>query len=214
MFSFPSLALQPHWQVRRGDSDTDSGAKEEEEEHLDKDFTVQCPLSGIPEKKCMWGGDLVGLQDHVEEVHTDVQMPGPWFHCVSVTNTVLLVRCFEELFLYYKYFSRSGLMYTFVQQIGLTSKDYRYAIYLFSHNELVDSINYSFRMTKFSVPIKAILLEKRCMVIDISFLEYFRLNGGIEMLIRIEESDDQIGESDVTVSKGGKRKIPRTPPQK
>jgi hypothetical protein len=204
MFSFPSLALQPHWQVRRGDSDsdTDSGEEEEEEkekekeaeqaEHVGTEVTIDCPLSRIPEKNCMWRGDLVRIQDHVEESHTDVQKPGPTFRCVSVKNTVLLVRCYNELFLYYKHFSKSGLMYAFVQQIGVTSKNFRYTIALISHNELMDNINYIFRMTKISEPFESIMNEEKCMVIDISFLEYYRLDGGIEMVIRIEESDDPL----------------------
>jgi hypothetical protein len=187
------------------------GREEEEEEeevkNVDTEFTVVCPCRKFPEINCMWnGGDLVDLQDHVEAVHTDVLMPGPWFRCESLTNTVLLVRCFDELFLYYKYFSESGLMYTFVQQIGVTSKNFRYAVTLFSHNELMGDIKYSFGMTKISESFETIINEDRCMAIDIRSLEYFRFDNRIQMCIRIEKSD-------VTERKDEERRIPRTKPQ-
>ncbi|XP_023722501.1 uncharacterized protein LOC111872641 [Cryptotermes secundus] len=188
-------------------------SEEGEEEEVDMDYTIECPLFRIPEIKCFWLGSLRHLKEHVTGIHADIQKTSPWICCTSLTNSVLIICCYDDIFLYYKQFTDTGTMYAVVQQVGITNWNYTYTIQLFSHERESDNITFSFRMTKMREHLEDVLGDYECTVIDKHHLKPFIENGELAMSVNIRPVHKH-KRTDVTETHDKKRYTSRTTPQR
>ena len=147
---------------------------------------ILCPTHKLSDAPCVWYGALRNLKNHVTNNHTNVLRRGNVFDCNSLDNTVRLILYRREIFLYYKYVSRTGIVYAVVQQVGLTNKKFKYSISL-SADDSVDTISFSFAVTDVSVPYEIIFDAGRCMAMTEDRLEPFVRNRQLEMVVRLKE---------------------------
>ncbi|XP_023709600.1 uncharacterized protein LOC111865645 [Cryptotermes secundus] len=168
--------------------------------HVQMDGTVTCPLLKISDHFCSSVARIGNLEKHVEEEHGDLLRRSCDFECASLTNKALLVLDYNEMFLYYKHISQSGVMFIIVQQVGLTNGKYGYTVKLNARNE-EDDIRRQFNAYKITEPFGPIFDNRRCMVIPIDnlgpYIEsgYLALSVVIYQLSSCEQDTDE-SESD------------------
>jgi hypothetical protein len=164
-------------------------------EDIDMNSTVTCPLAKVSDDICAWVGTLGTLEEHVEEEHADVLSRGCVFGCDSLTNNVLLLLDNNEIFLYYKYISQSGVMFVIVQQVGVTNRKYGYIVELVAIND-EDDILETFTAYKITEPFEPIFDNRRCMVIRIDSLGPYIEDGDLAMSVGIHELNPSVKETD------------------
>jgi hypothetical protein len=164
---------------------TGESKEDQKNENMDTDSVVRCPLFRIPEIKCIWRGNFGHLKRHFKAIHDDIQKKCCWVICKSLTNNVLILSCYEDIFIYYKHVTVTGVMYVAVQQVGITNRNFIYTIQLFSQERIKDNINFSFRVTKVLEPLEDILSHYKCMAIDNHRLKPFIDNGLLAMSLKI-----------------------------
>jgi len=147
---------------------------------------ILCPTHKLSDAPCVWYGALRNLKNHVTSNHANILRRSNVFNCNTLDNTVRLILYRKEIFLYYKYVSRTGIVYAVVQQVGVTNKKFKYTISL-SADDSVDTIRFSFAVTDVSVPYEIIFDAGRCMAMTEDLLEPFIRNRQIEMLVRLRE---------------------------
>jgi hypothetical protein len=147
---------------------------------------ILCPTHKLSDAPCVWYGALRNLKNHVISNHANILRKGNGFNCNALENTVRLIFFRKEIFLYYKYVSRTGIVYAVVQQVGVTNKKFKYTITL-SADDSVDTIRFSFAVTDVSVPYEIIFDAGRCMAMTEDLLEPFVINRQLEMVVRLKE---------------------------
>jgi hypothetical protein len=155
----------------------------EEDEHVN----TMCPLKKIPEKSCPWVGPFRCLHKHVDNSHEDVLMKCFSFNCQSLQDKAFLILLKGEIFLYYKYFSQTDIMYAVVQQVGLTKKKYKYSIEISSLDRTVGSITFTSVIDTISVPFGDVFNAQGCLVVSSESLVPYILYDEISMFVAISE---------------------------
>ncbi|PNF18194.1 hypothetical protein B7P43_G18103 [Cryptotermes secundus] len=174
----------------------------------DSDSTIICPVSKIPERRCNWVGTLDSLRLHFTCEHWGIYRSGPIFRCGSFQNKVLLILFNQEVFLYYKHVTHTGIVYAVVQQVGVTNKEFKYTIKLRAEDETVENITFSFKTEKTSEPLEIIFDARRCMAMTDESLIPFVVKHELNMTVKISETDAH-GDRPTVVTKGvnmGKKK--------
>ncbi|XP_023709599.1 uncharacterized protein LOC111865644 [Cryptotermes secundus] len=174
----------------------------------DSDSTITCPVSKIPERRCNWVGTLDSLHRHVTCDHWGIYRSGPIFRCGSFQNKVLLILFNQEIFLYYKHVTYTGIVYAVVQQVGVTNKEFKYTIKLRAEDETVENITFSFKTEKTSEPLEIIFDARRCMAMTDESLIPFVAKHELNMTVKISETATH-SDRPTEVTKGvntGKRK--------
>jgi hypothetical protein len=153
--------------------------------------TVICPLSKIPGRRCKWVGTLSRIGSHVTTAHAGIVRRCSVFSCGSFRNTVLLILFDQEIFLYYKHVSYTGIMYAVVQQVGVTNRGYRYTIELRAQDETVETVIFSFKTDKTTHPFEVVFDARTCMAMTDVSLEPFVVNEELNMKVKINEINIQ-----------------------
>jgi hypothetical protein len=144
-------------------------------------------LVKVSEDVCAWVGKLGNLEEHVEDEHGDILCRDYVFGCNSLTNNALILLLNQEIFLYYKYISHSGVMFVIVQQVGVTNRKYGYTVEILASNEKDDDIYRNFTAYKITDPFDPIFDNHRCMVIRVDSLDPYVQDGEILMCVGINE---------------------------
>jgi hypothetical protein len=166
------------------EEESDSDAEEKE---LEMSSAVTCPMSKIPQQMCFWTGTLAKLEEHVIKTHADIWWRGPVVGYRSLNTDALLILFDEEIFLYHRYISKSGMLYVTVQQVGMTNRKYRYTMKATSTDKAMDNITFNFRIYRISKPFKEIFDARKCVVISADKLDFFMENDELNMLLQITE---------------------------
>jgi hypothetical protein len=161
--------------------------EEEDEERLDPEIHIICPLFKIT-RMCDWFGRLKHLVTHVRESHRDIFRRGSNFEFESADQKVLLILFNGEIFLYYQVFSEGGHLYAAVQQVGTTDRKYNYKIRVLSYEEGTDDIKQIFRTKSTGVSFRVIFDAAICLAIGKDRLDPYMKNNSINIRVRIIEA--------------------------
>jgi hypothetical protein len=125
---------------------------------------IKCPLCLF--KLCSWNGPKNNLKEHIKAAHPKFFSEVSTFHDASLSNSVLIVSYFGELFTYYKKKS-DGRYYAAVQLISTSSEASKYKCEFILHAANgVEQISYTFFVRGYSEDFATIFNSGKCLKLD------------------------------------------------
>jgi len=125
---------------------------------------IECPLCLF--KLCSWNGLKNNLKEHIKAAHPKYFSEVSTFHDASLSNSVLILSYFGELFTYYKK-KADGRYYCAVQLIGTSSEvsKYKCEFSLRAANG-IEQISNTFFIRGYSEDFQTIFNSGKCLKLD------------------------------------------------
>jgi len=140
---------------------------------------IKCPLHLA--KMCSWNGLKNDLKEHAKAAHPKYFGESTEFSSPHMSNSLLIISCFGELFTYRKQ-KRVGRHYCAIQLIGTSSEasKYKYEFTLRAANG-IEQISNTFLVQGYSEDFETIFKSGKCLNLDEGTVKHFVVDNELKL---------------------------------
>jgi hypothetical protein len=144
---------------------------------------IKCPLHLL--KTCSWNGLKSNLKEHAKAAHPNYFVEVSSFYIPQISETLVIVSCFGELFTYYQEI-HDGRLYGAVQLIGTSSEasEYKCEFILRAANG-VEQISKTFLVHGYSEDWETIFNSGKCLSLEEATARNFFVQNELNLAMKL-----------------------------